>query len=336
MIARKRYSEEQAVDQRINTVIAEKMKNAVVREYIKSHPGTRQEEVFAQYVNGKWVVQSVTKILGDIFKNHEIRNAFSQQKLLEELDVEGDDRYRTCQDSVHNSKRIVDFLFQSRHTAFGLSERTGHLNFLSKEERFCAEAIYQYCKNIKEIIDMMAEEKPLYKKMRLHVRVHFDTLQRQLKSQLNIFDREVTLNNEFSKFSQGFIESHYNELKSKIKSSEKKKLLIDKVSKVYQILKKNGVVQIDGADKFTVDQLRKTLQELDQDMITRRMELDLIQKVIAALEKIVAVLEGSQKERPISKPPNEKTSGSSHRMAFGNRLSKMFGRFAKGIKMKSA
>jgi hypothetical protein len=318
--------EQEIIERRVDALIVDSIKQSLITEYLKKNPRIKREEVIAKSINGEWVIDNINSILQDIFKRKDINDSFHQATVFEDLKSDSEKRYKACQVSIGNSKKVIDFLFHSAYASFGLKEKNENITYLSQQERLCAEAIVQYYTNIKAILKLMYEKQPAFIQLKSSVLDYFDSLQKQMRYQYNIFDREIALNNEFSQYSKNLIQDHMKNLQTKIKDTEKKKLLLNQVAKAYLILKANGFLKIEDASSVSIELFNQVLQDFDVVMTKKRGQLEAVQKVIKALEKVVEYLEislGNMKSGKTKEPP---PTNNSSRMAFRDRVSNIVSR----------
>lgn len=332
-MSKAKLNEEVIVDRRVNEIVVESIKQSLISEYLKKYPQVKRSDVIAQFIQGEWVIKSISSILQDMFQQREIRDAFQQEQILKEIEMESDDRYRACQQSIKNSKRIIDFLFQSTYAEFGLNEKNENNNYLNRQERLCAESISNHYKHKKHILEYMTEPQPAMTQLKIKMLDYFDTLHKQLDYQYKIFDREIVINNEFSKYSQNLIKEHFKNVQTKLKDSTKKQLLVNHIVKAYQTLKQSGYVQFDNGSSVSIDKFKQILNDFDNQMSKKREALESIQKIIQALEIVVGYLEvsvGKEKSIPEEeKPQPTPEKSSSLRMAFTTKITKIFTRTKK-------
>lgn len=326
-------NEKDIVDRRVNSLVADSIKQSLIDEYLKHNPHVQRTDVIAQLIHGDWVIDNISNIIRELFKEREIQNSFQQEQILKEIEMESDDRYRACQQSVKNSRRIIDFLFQSAYASFGLKEKNDHLSFLTQQEARCARVIAQHYKTKKTILEIMAETNPAIPQLKGTMLDYFGTLHQQLDHQFKIYDREVVLNNEFSQYSQDLIKDHFKQIQEKIKDSKKKQQLLTHIVKAYQTLRQNGFFEIENASSLSIDRFNQMLLDFDDRMTKQREELEEIQKIVQALEKVVDYLEaslGKNKDNPHDEPPPKKSS--SLRMAFTTKISNLLTRVKGGFR----
>lgn len=318
--------EQEIVEKRVDALIADSIKQSLINEYLKKNPRVRREEVIAKSVNGEWIIDNINTILNDIFKRDDINDLFHQATVFDDLKSDSEKRYKACQISIGNSKKVIDFLFLSTFASFGLKEKNENIAYLGQQERLCAESIVQYYTNVKSILKLMNLPNPEFIQLKSNVLDYFDSLQKQMRYQYNIFDREITLNNDFSSYSKNLIQDHLKNLHTKIKDTDKKKLLLNQVAKAYLILKANGSLKIEDASSVSIDMFSQVLKDFDVVMTKKRGQLEAVQKVIKALEKVVQYLEVSLRNVKSGNAEAPASEDNSNRMGFRNRVSNIFSR----------
>ncbi len=307
---------------------SEQFKDEIITQFLKANPGVKRSEVTLRYVNGKVVCEHISNTFADLSKR-KIRSK-EEQQLLNELASGGDKRYSICLESISSSRQFSDWLVDSPGIAYDEMDRGETNRFLERREQLSANYALELNGFKKKIAKLMeSEEETPEEQVKLLMTEYFQSSHAQLKCQKSVMEKECELGDMFTDYSEEFIKEHYLELKPKAGPKT-----VDAIKQAYNILRSSiiDMEEVDAKEKITSKaQLKKLaggLNKLNNQLNTKRQQLEAIQKMIAFLEELVATMKQEQHKKPPPKPKAK--SGSTNepekRMAFLARAKKLITR----------
>lgn len=305
-----------------DSAIAEHVKNELIDQYVRLHPGVSKNEVATRCKNGQLVTDSISKIMADIESRSRIKDAQKSnagvinEHINEYLCVEPDERYKQCQDSSKHSKTLVDFLFQSTKLPFGLTEKKQTLDFLKNRLAISGSAVRDltHCKD--QLAELMDNDSFKQSVLKTVMSQYLHSGASQLKAQVAIFNKEVELGNFYADKAKDLMKTSAGTIKDTI--DNKTKILI---RDVYALLIKSEMPKVD-LTKLKQGHLNEALTKYEARLDMRIKQVQGIQMVIQLIESVLAELEKAEEEKKTKK---EEKKSSGNRMAFAKKLFSKFG-----------
>lgn len=304
--------------------LAEHIKEELIEQYVKQHPDVSKSDVVTKCRNGQLVTDSVANLMQDIQSRNKVKSAAksNQQTINEHINeylcVEPDQRYKNCQQSVGQSKKLIDFLFNSTQMPFGILEKRGAIDFLKKREMQCAAAAREIIHIRKKLAELMESNEFAQSLLKTLVTQYLHGGADQLKSQVSIYNKEVELGNFYVEKTKYLIKKSVDMLKD---NTDKKTRLL--VRDVYSFLVKSEVSKLDLA-KLDQGQLNSALEKYEQKLSVRAKQAEGIQMVVDIIEAILKELEEKEAAAKAAKKEKKPESGG-NRMAFAKKLMGKFG-----------
>lgn len=315
--------------------LSRQLQQALLREYRKVREAAAAEDMIARCSNGKVVIQKIETILETVYVKENIADAIRDERFEELFMMEEDERYKSCSESVRNAKRIVDYLFHSRFCDFGVKERAEHANYLNSRDKMCANWTREYCKAKKELVKFMAALPGSPMRLYDAVYLYYSSLHQQLRAQHEIMKREADLSEMFLKFSKSLVAGHLDMLKKKVKSSQKKEIVIGLLQKAAMLMKNNSFFNVKADEEEDIYRLQSMISQSEGAIRNRRKELAVIEKAINTLEKILSHIDEKREGRELPSPaktpaPAANGGAKASRMSYAAKLKGLFGRFRRG------
>ncbi len=308
----------------MNATLQEHIKEELIDQYVKQHPGVSKSDVITKCKNGQLVTDSVANMLEDLSSRNKVKSAArsNQQTINEHINeylcVEPDERYKNCQQSVSQSKQIVDFLFNSAQMPFGILEKRGALDFLKKRELQCAGAAREIIHSKKKLTELMESNEFAQSLLKTLLTQYLHGGAEQLKSQVSIYNKEVELGNFYLEKTKYLIKKNVDKLKD---NTDKKTRLL--VRDVYSFLLKGDAKKLD-LTQLNPGKLNDVLDKYEKNLGIRAKQAQGIQMVVNIIEAILKELE--EKETAAKAAQKEKKDdGGGNRMAFAKKLMGKFG-----------
>lgn len=297
---------------------AEQMKEMLIAEYIRRNPGIKRAEVCTKLVNGRVVVETVSNVIHNCAGRIKKRTTFTpqEQTMLKELAKSGDERYAACLDSVGSSKKYVDWLYESKFTAFGDREKVDTLEYLDKREQISGKRALDILSAKKKLIQLMKDKVQASKSMIQTLTMEYmQAVAGQLKAQGAIFNKEIDLGNSFTDHTEKFIQSKIKIAQPKL---DQKSLIA--IAKAYQIACSEKIAPLEIPKKIQTKEFAAALGKVKTNLTTLREQVQVLQKILEFMESLVEELMKAKGEDLTGEPPKTDESGpSGPRMAFTTR-----------------
>lgn len=297
---------------------ADQMKEMLITEYIRKHPGLKRSEVATKIVNGRVVIESVGNIIHNCASRIKktILLTPQEQALLKEIAKSGDERYAECLDSVGTSKKYAEWLCESRYTAFGERDKIETLEFLSNREQMSGRRALDILAIKKKLIQLMKDKVQASKSLIQTLTMEYmQAVAGQLKVQGAIFNKEVDLGNSFTKHTEKFIESKIKEAKPLL---DERSLVT--IAKAYQIAAGQKVHPLEIPQKIQTKEFAAALTQVKKNLSTLREQVQSLQKILGFMETLLAELAKSKGEDLTKEPPKPAdTESPSQRMVYVTR-----------------
>ena len=287
--------------------------SALIREYIKQHPGIEEQQVVMLCKEGKLLFSDIATVMAEmkVYQNFELSMERSA-KMVANLAIQENERWEDCCASSEHSRLILDCLNSSTFSCIDtLTWREGY-NSLEKEERACAK-ITIYLEASKEKMVLLKEEDAGGLRSRKGKTILIEYLNHvveQLKVLHRVLKKELELGTTFEKKSIEFIEvtfsrlerrpvpfkletKNFNKVFSTLKNSDKSKIF-DK-----EILDFNRDLLVE-----TKNALNTAVDELKTHNQARREQFHQIWDTIVSIENTV---------KEIQMPEDQAASAKEHR-----------------------
>lgn len=295
------------------TYAAEQIKEGIINQYLKEHPGVQRSEIIAKTVNGKVLVGTIQ----ETFKTMEGRNKLPDakqirnQKILDQLARGGDERYAECLQSISNSNQYIEWLSVSKNTGFSAQDKNDQEEYLNRQASVCsARALDLYEAKRKFVQTLKGEMKPSRSAVNTILMEYLQAVFGQLKSQKSIFTREVELGDRFSNAVMQFFNTQFSSVNARPNPAA-----LRAIARSIAILRDNQiqVPEIENPNDMKI--FNGALCQLKDKLQKRREQFTNLQQLIEFLEKAIEGLKASLQEQEEEKSPN----GDYRRMAFSTR-----------------
>jgi len=298
--------------------VADQMKEMLISEFIRKNPGMKRAEITTKLVNGRVVVEAV----GNVIKNcagrikKSVPFTFKEQSLLKELAKGGDERYAECLDSIGSSKRYVDWLYESKFTAFGDRDKVDTIEFLDAREQICGKRSLDILNAKKKFVQLMKDKVQASKSLIQTLTMEYvQAMTGQMKAQGAIFNKEADLGNLFTSHTEKFIQSKIQDSAPKL---DQKSLIT--VAKAYQLASSQQVSPLEIPKKIQTKEFAAALDQIKNKLVSLREQVVMLQKVLQFMEALVEEMMKAKGEDLTGEPPKKDESGpSGPRMAFSTR-----------------
>ncbi|RJP31139.1 MAG: hypothetical protein C4527_08235 [Candidatus Omnitrophota bacterium] len=285
---------------------AQQMKEAIIDEFLKKHPGVSRQQVITRTVNGRVIADTINNTFNVTQKQQAEKP--QDAKLLGEIVRRGEEQLVASLDSITCSKKYVDWLFSSPTTGFDEKEKNENIQFLEKREITAgnrAVDVHKVKINLTKVV--ASKSKATSSLAQTLVQEYLQAVLDQLKCQKSIFDRELVLGERFSTHTTSFIEKNLKTVQPQIKPTTVQALI-----KAYSILKNEKMEKMAITNPKNYQQFKTELDQFNKNLKSKREQLEAIQRLIHFIETIL---------ESMGNPPSEgnaktKTPSSSQRMAF--------------------
>lgn len=308
----------------------EKIRKALVNEYIKKHPGAREQDVVLACKDGELVFTEISSVLADSDLRKQSTQIFKQAaSMFAELAIHQDERWKECVESVQHCMQMIDCLHSSLFGYYDDKERLEKEKSIKNQERLCARitvSLYEVTKEMKNA--KMKLESDVRPKTRSLVIRYLNYVIDQLNVLHSVLNREVQLGDIFSEQTNQFIEIKLSSIKTTSAAFQ-----IEDLSQIYKSLKGDKRASLDMAMDFNKNILLSTKKSLGQavdnlrkDLSQRRKKIQEIWAAISNLQQTVEKLSDIQSldnQGILSSPPEGGHDSPFSRMVrFLNRFTK--------------
>lgn len=309
----------------------EEIRKALVQEYLKKHPGVREQDVMLACVNGELVFTHLAAVLADI----KIRKQFSHSlrqasNMFAELAIHQDERWKDCVESVQHSRQIIDCLFSSNFNYFNQAQWSDEHNILKNLEGNCARKtvqLHESSKNMTKLKTRDAAERT--SKARNVIIEYLNLVVDQLSVLHEVLQKEVELGDIFNNQSQKYIETNFPKVEKKPIG-----INIEEVDKIYKALKGDKKVSLKKVVDLnanmlveTKNALAKAVDEMKESLKERREQFHQIWSTITQLQEVVKQLEKVQEMDKKGELPSPDNNDSSKSQDKGPRMTRFLSKF---------
>lgn len=305
----------------------EKIRKALVYEYMKRNPGTREQDVVLACKNGKLVFTEISIVLADTELRNQSTQIFKQAaSMFSELAIHQDERWNDCVESTHHSLQMIDCLHSSLFECIDDHERMEKEKTIKSLERLCARitvSLYETTKELKNSKAQIASE--VTSATRGIVLRYLNTVIDQLNVLHSVLKQEVDLGDLFHEQTRNFVDIQLSRISTKSAAFR-----IEDISKMYKALKGDKRASIDIAMDFnrrillsTQKTLGQAVDDLTKSLSQRRKKIQEIWVTISQLQQTAKQIEGIQileKEGKLPPIRDLNTSPLSRMVRFLNQL----------------
>ncbi len=295
------------------TYAAEQIKEGIINQYLKEHPGVHRSEIIAKTINGKILVGTIQ----ETFKTMEGRNKLPDakqirdQKILDQLARGGDERYAESLQSISNSNQYIEWLSVSKNTGFSPQDKNDQEEYLNRQASICsARALDLHEAKRKFVQTLKGEMKPSRSAVNTILMEYLQAVFGQLKSQKAIFTREVELGDRFSHAVMQFFNTQFSSVHARPNPAAMRA-----IARSIAILRDNQIQVPDIKNPNDMKMFNGALCQLQEKLQKRREQFASLQQLIEFLEKAIEGLKASMEAEGEEKSPN----GDYRRMAFSTR-----------------
>lgn len=177
----------------------EEIRKALVQEYIRKHPGVREQDVVLACKDGELVFTEISAVLADVELRKQSGQIFLQaNRMFSELAVHHDERWQECVQSTHFCKQMVDCLHSTNFNYFNDMQRYQKLNTIQRLEGICAAKTVQLHEASQKLAALEESERRINpRKVRPLVIDYLLLVIEQLKTLLSVFNQEIKLSDLF-------------------------------------------------------------------------------------------------------------------------------------------
>ncbi len=291
----------------------EKIRKALVEEYLKQNPRVKEQEVIMLCKEGKLIFTDMASVMAEI----KVRNNFTEsmknaEQMFANLAVHENQRWKECTVSADYSQLMIDCLSSSPFNHFDHYSRKKEHDYVDNQERICARAT----------VKLQEKKEKLYefKKEGINVRTprgrslvieYLNWVIYQLKTLHNAFEKKVELGNIFAKHATNYINIIFEEI------SQKKvpfSIHLDDLRKVYSVLNRRNktedhIGEIAEANKNVLNETKKVLvssiDNLKIHIEKRRIQFQEIWKAISSMKEVNSQIDKLNRLDAAGKMPPE-------------------------------
>lgn len=299
--------------------VAQCLKKVISVEYTKSYPDIRGDEVAKASKNGAVVFDTIDTVFSELSRRPGPGDgsASGGDKPYHLIEVDEDDRYLECSNSVRQSIKICDFLSQDKSTKFNTLESNRLKDAIKKREKICAEKAYESRYAKKELMKLLDNLETTMGLIQGYARQYLSATLIQLETQADIYDKEVNLGGKFIPAVKNYFKQMFTRVKADPNPGS-----IRGITDAYSALTRNGRINQAEVSKLNAQMINQSLHAFTDHMKTRREQLEELRALTPVLGKIVRMLDG---EIPEPSAAGAKPAQGEGRMAFmTNKLRGMF------------
>ncbi len=275
----------------------EKIRKALVYEYLKKNPGVREQDVVLACRKGELIFTEISAVLADVELRDQSSMIFKQaNSMFSELAIHHDQRWKDCLDSSQHSIQMVVCLHSSLFSYFNDDTKKEQDKFFKSKERLCASItvqIHQIAQEIKRMNIQKVSHDSVDKRDIL-----LQYLQRivdQLEILHEMLVREVELGDIFSSQTEKYLDIQFDDIKNTFSFD------INEITNIYKALKNDKRATIDVSMELNKSILQSTKNSLlsavdgmKKDLTHRRRQIQEIWMAISSLNNTIEQIESIQ------------------------------------------
>ena len=274
----------------------EEITSALIREYVKQHPGIEEQQVVMLCKEGKLLFSDIATVMAEMKVNQNFELTMERSaKMVANLAIQENERWEDCCASTEHSRLILDCLNSSTFSCIDtLTWREGY-NQLEREERDCAK-ITIYLEASKEKMAIIKEDEVeglRSRKGKMILIEYLNNVISQLKVLHRALKKELELGTTFEKKAVEFIEVTFSRLERRPVPF---KLETKNFNKVFSTLKNNDKSKIFDKEILdfnrdllleTKNSLNSAVDELKSHNEKRREQFHQVWDTIVSIENTV-------------------------------------------------
>ncbi len=275
----------------------EKIRKALVYEYLKKNPGVREKDVVLACRKGELIFTEISTILADVELRDQSNQIFKQaNSMFSELAIHHDQRWRDCLESSQHSIQMVVCLHSSMFSYFDDDDKKEQEKFFNRKEGLCAQItvqIHQLSQDIKRMnIQKVSQDSVAKREILLQ---YLKRVVDQLEILHEMLSREVELGDIFSTQTEKYLDIQFKNIKKTYTFN------INQITDIYKALKNDKRATIDASLQFnesilnsTKNTLLSAVDSMKKDLTIRRSQIQEIWMAISSLSDTVKQIESIQ------------------------------------------
>ena len=281
----------------------EKIRRALVYEYLKKHPGVREQDVILACRNGELIFTEISTVLADAELRKQSSHIFKQaNSLFSELAIHRDERWLDCVESVKHCIQMIECLHSSLLSSFSNEERIQEERFVKSPERLCCRItvdIHEVIKELKLTRKMGFEH--VSPKVRRLVLSYLQYVIDQLQVLFTVLNREIELGDIFVHKTESLLNLHWEKIQ--------KKAIAFRVTDLVNLMKAlrgdnratlETSIELNQAILVTTKRsLEHAVDDLKKNLTQRRRQIQEIWVSISSLQETVKQVEDSLQTKPV-------------------------------------
>jgi len=284
----------------------EEIRKALVQEYLRKHPGVREQDVVLACKDGQLVFTEISAVLADVELRKQSGQVLLQaNRMFAELAVHHDERWKECVQSAQHCRQIIDCLHSSNFGYLSEMERFHHLNVVKRLEKVCASSTVSLHDATQKLAALKEPQKEANTLRTKSLVIDYLVLViDQLKSLLSMLKQETKLSDFFLEQSQRYLSDPFvpgtraaqsfsiqKTRETWLAVNEKKECKISTLDDAYAL---NEEILIE-----TKNALLEAVEEIKTILIQRRKRIHDIWMSISSIEETVQSIDES---KPLPKP----------------------------------
>lgn len=296
--------------------VSDEIKEMIIEDYLKKHPNVKRQEIVIKTINGKLVVDTVTRAFHRLAESQKQYSTTPKDKqIVSKLAQRNDVRYGNTLNSIASCNKYIDWLLEGTFFQFGEEESKKHKQFLEKKEQ---EAVGYLLEGMQVRKKLTAVMETVARKTASAVKVllveYLQAVMKQCKVQADVYNREIDLSKLLSEEVQQFIRSNFDEFINLGDS-----VLIE-IGKTCQILRGESYEPILITSKDDYKKVRESLDICEARLQKIRNEIAETTNLVKLLEKYIEEVNQMDLDEPDPEPePQPKQEDDSNpfrRMAY--------------------
>lgn len=296
--------------------VAEQMKEEIVQDFLKKHPGTKREEVVTKLVNGRVVVETIHTVFNKVSEKQKRDKILSKEdKLaLKQLKKGADERFSNTILSIKTTREYGEWLFHCTLIVFTQEEYDENNLFLDDKTKLLKRRSIDLMYVRKKFADCMkGSAKPSPSLVQTMTVEYVNALMEQLRVQGALFGQEIAIGGKFSNGVRCFITDNIDNFKD---VDDK---ILEYIGQAFKFLKNNNINPIHVTGKEEHKLLAASLDTLDGKLQQRRKQFKQIMSLVDLLNTLVDHLKEVSLNEPKAPRQDGPVQKSGHRMAFTSR-----------------
>lgn len=276
------------------------VRNAIVREYLDSHPQVKEQDITACAGSAM-----VFKTLDHVFQAigakkllQQTTDSVPQDELEQNILEDENARCMKSLQSVQNSARLIQFMLKTIMIPFGQPERDQNLAFLKDREKNCVSNAVEQCDYRRKLVSLLDHVKPTASIIQTLVTQYLQSIVAQIKCQHALYKRELELGETFHFYVRQVLKTNLSTLPPEAVNKTAKTL-----QDMHEVLEKNTQSEESASGTGEKIPFFKLVKKFETQIQNQREKVEALEKVITFIEDVVEQMKSTTVGQKIESTP---------------------------------